>query len=87
MDQHLITLTLVSESIQNDSPTLLYRESNMDPWIHTAVAVSLLYFFYRVGQVFGKQQGIESTLIFLINNGVCTPEDLQKVNDSLDEKD
>lgn len=59
----------------------------MDPWLHTAIALSLLYFFYKVGQQFGKQQGIESTLLFLLNNGVCTPEDLHKVNDSFDEKD
>lgn len=59
----------------------------MDPWLHTAIAVSLLYLFYKAGQLFGKQQGIESTLVFLLNNGVCTPEDLQKVNDSFDEKD
>lgn len=59
----------------------------MDPYIHTALAVFLLYFFYKVGQLFGKQQGIESTLVFLLNNGVCTPEDLQKVNDNYEEKD
>jgi hypothetical protein len=59
----------------------------MDSWIHTVLATSLLYSFYKVGRFIGKQNGIESTLIFLINNGVCTPEDLQKVNDSFDEKD
>ena len=86
MDQPLITPTLVSESIRNVSPTLLYRESIMDPWIHTTLAMSLLYSFYKVGQMLGKQNGIESTLIFLINNGVCTPEDLHKVNERINEE-
>jgi hypothetical protein len=48
--------------------------------------MSLLYVFYKVGDVVGKQKGIETTLIYLLNNGVCTEEDLRKVNEKFDEE-
>lgn len=58
----------------------------MDPYLHTFIAMSLLYVFYKVGDIVGKQKGIETTLIYLLNNGVCTEEDLRKVNEKFDEE-
>ena len=42
---------------------------------------------YFVGSIFGKQKGIETTLIYLLNTGACTEDDLRKANEEFDKKD
>jgi NhaP-type Na+/H+ or K+/H+ antiporter len=59
----------------------------MDPILHTLIAVSLMYVCYFLGNVFGRQRGIESTLVYLLNMGVCTEEDLRKANEDFEKKD
>jgi hypothetical protein len=59
----------------------------MDPYLHTAIAVVLLYAFYTVGNVLGKQRGVEATLIWVLNHGLCTEEDLKKINEELSEEE
>ena len=83
----MITPTLVSELTLKGSPTSLYRESNMDPYLHTIIAVVMLYAFYLVGNFLGKQRGVEATLIWAINHGLCTEEDLRKLNEKLSEEE
>jgi hypothetical protein len=58
----------------------------MDPYLHTFIAMVLLYAFYKVGQISGTQRGIESTLAYLLNNDVCTEEDLRKAHENFDKK-
>jgi len=59
----------------------------MDPILHTLLAVSLMWTCYFVGGIFGKQKGIEATLVYLLNTGVCTEDDLRKANEEFDKKD
>ena len=59
----------------------------MDPYLHTIIAMALLYVFYFAGNFLGKQRGVEATLIWAINHGLCTEEDLRKLNEKLSEEE
>ena len=37
-----------------------------------------MFITYHVGKLFGKRDGINATVAFLLHMGVCTERDLQK---------
>ena len=85
MDQPLIIPTRVNELIQKNSRTSLFKGNKMDPILHTVLSVGLIYIAYRAGKLFGKQEGIDNTVAFLLHMGVCTKSDLQKANQQFED--
>jgi hypothetical protein len=57
----------------------------MDPYLHTFLAVALMFVTYTVGRIMGTQKGITSTVSFLLHMGVCTEEDIQKANEKFEQ--
>jgi hypothetical protein len=57
----------------------------MDPYLHTFLAVTLMFVTYTVGRIMGTQKGITSTVSFLLHMGVCTEEDIQKANEKFEQ--
>lgn len=57
----------------------------MDPYLHTLIAVALMFATYTVGRTTGTQRGINSTVSFLLHMGVCTEEDIQKANEKFEQ--
>ncbi len=56
----------------------------MDPILHTVLSVGLLFCAYFIGNLVGKQQGIQSAVAYLLHMGVCTENDLQKANEKFE---
>lgn len=56
----------------------------MDPYIHTILAVGLLWISYFIGDLIGRQKGINATVAYLLHTGACTEADLKRANDKFD---
>lgn len=59
----------------------------MDPIVHTVLAVGLMWCAYFVGKLFGKQQGINAAVAFLLHTGATTEAKLKEANDLFENQD
>lgn len=57
----------------------------MDPYLHTLIAVALMFITYIVGRTTGTQRGINTTVSYFLHMGVCTEEDIKKANEKFEE--
>jgi len=53
----------------------------MDPYAHTIIAISLLFISHVMGKKIGRQEGISSTVTYLIDMGALTEKSLQLANE------
>ena len=63
----------------------------MDSTTHTLIALGLLVVAYYIGRYFGyktgHQDGIASGVLYLIEYGACTEEDIKRANEKWDREE
>lgn len=57
----------------------------MDPLTHTIFVLCLMFVANIIGKRIGRQEGISSTVTYLIDMGALSEKDLQLANDKFQE--
>ena len=85
MVQRLIILRPVKDWLRKGSQISNFKESVMDPYLHTFIAVTLIAIAFYAGKFSGMAKGIQHALNHLIRYGVLTEQDILTANERHEE--